>query len=135
MGAKIEKAFTSFRIGVPLWINDSRFQELMDMFETYRGVTDEVTFFTSETHPPLPLRTIAERADILARRMPKARELGYRAGINILATIGHHNEDLPNSLSADYTRMTDLHGNICLGSFCPNDEGMREYIIKIYQKL
>jgi hypothetical protein len=102
MGAKLEKAFISFRIGVPLWINDARFQELMDMFETYKGVTDEVTFFTSETHPPLLLKTIEERADILARRMTKARALGYRASINVLATIGHHNENLPNSLSADY---------------------------------
>lgn len=130
---KIEKAFISFRIGIHSWITDNRFQELTDLFETYKGVTDEVTFFTSETHPPLPLKTIEERAAILARRMPKVRELGYKAGINILSTIGHHNENLPNSLSTDYTRMTDLDGNVCLGSFCPNDEGMREYIKQVYQ--
>jgi len=133
MSVKIEKAFISFRIGVHLWINDNRFEELMQLFEAYKGVTDEVTFFTSETHPPLPLKTIEERTVILAKRMPKVRELGYKTGINILSTIGHHNENLPNSLSADYTRMTDLDGNVCLGSFCPNDEGMREYIKQLYK--
>ena len=45
MSVKIEKAFISFRIGVHLWINDNRFEELMQLFEAYKGVTDEVTFF------------------------------------------------------------------------------------------
>ncbi|MDQ1318262.1 MAG: hypothetical protein QG588_1922, partial [Candidatus Poribacteria bacterium] len=133
MRTEIEKAFISFRIGVHLWINDNRFKELMQLFETYKGVTDEVTFFTSETHPPLPIKTIEERANILAERMPKVREIGYKTGINILSTIGHHNENLPNSLSDDYTRMTDLDGNVCHGSFCPNDQAMREYIKRLYQ--
>ena len=45
--------------------------------------------------------------EVLARRMTAARALGYRAGINILSTMGHHNENLPHSLSGDYTRVTD----------------------------
>jgi len=133
MAHAFEKAFVSFRIGITQWLPDACFEELMRLFEAHKGVTDEVTFFTSETHPPLPLETIQERVEVLAKRMPAVRKLGYRTGINILATIGHHNENLPNSLSADYTRMTDLDGRTCLGSFCPNDEGMQGYIKRLYQ--
>jgi hypothetical protein len=129
----MDKAFISFRIGVPQWINDVRFRALLDVFEKYKGVTDEITFFTSETHPPLPLEVIQRRAEILAQRMVAARALGYRSGINVLATLGHHDENLPNSLATGYTRMTDLGGGVVQGTFCPNDEGMRAYIAEVYK--
>ena len=129
----IEKAFISFRIGVPQWISDSRCKELFDMFDRYRGVTDEITFFTSATHAPLPPDVFRKRAAILKERMEQARKRGYRTGINILTTIGHHNENLDNSLKGDYTYMTNIDGQVCHGSFCPNDENMREYIRSIYE--
>jgi len=135
MAPTIERASISFRIGVPLWLPEPRYEELLRLFEKYRGVTDEITFFTSETHPPLPLEVIDQRSRILARRMRDARRLGYRAGINLLSTLGHHNENLPNSLSTDYTRMTEPGGGVCQGSFCPNDERMRGYIAQAYQSL
>ena len=58
----------------------------------------------------------------------RPRQSGYRAGINVLSTMGHHNENLPNSLSGDYTRVTDIDGNTCQGSFCPNDPRLQEYV-------
>jgi hypothetical protein len=129
----VDKAFISFRIGVPQWLDEARYRALLELFEKHKGVTDEVTFFTSETHPPLPLEVIQRRAEILAQRMTAARALGYRPGINVLSTLGHHNENLPNSLAAAYVRMTDLNGGVCQGSFCPNDEGMRGYIAEVYK--
>lgn len=128
-----EKAFISFRIGVPLWQQEDRFGELMGLFEKYKGVTDEVAFFTSATHPCLPIEAIRERAGILARRMVDVRKFGYRTGINILATVGHHNENLANSLSGDYTPMTNLEGEVCLGSRCSNDPKMQGYIRELYE--
>lgn len=128
-----DTAIVAFRIGIPLWGSEARFDELMRLLEAHKGVTDEVTFFTAETHPPLPPETVKERVAILAERMRTVRALGYRTGINILATIGHHEEDLPHSLAADYTRMTDLGGRVCRGSFCPNDAGMQGYIRELYR--
>lgn len=133
MKTKIEKAFISFRIGVQLWMSEDRFNALLDLFDKYRGVTDEITLFTSETHPPLNLDVVESRAAVLRERMHYARKKGYSSGINILSTIGHHNENLPGSLSEDYTHMTDIDGNVCLGSFCPNDENMRSYIKSLYE--
>ena len=130
-----KKAFISFRLGTILWMPDERFDETMKLFEKYRGVTDEVAFFTSETHPCLPLSVIQDRCKLLEQRMDAVRKMGYRAGINILSTIGHHNENLPNSLKGDYTPLTDLDGNICEGSRCPNDEHMQRYIEAVYQAM
>ncbi|NLX05948.1 MAG: hypothetical protein GXY33_12485 [Phycisphaerae bacterium] len=132
----IAQASISFRIGTPLWMPEPRFRELLELFRKYRGVTDEITFFTSETHPPLPLEVIRRRSELLVRRMVDARTLGCRSGINILATIGHHEENLPNSLQADYPRATDIDGRASLGSFCPSDEPFRrDYVVPVYQAL
>lgn len=134
LGLGIDKAFISFRIGIGQSLPDERYHELLDYFDNYKGVTDEITFFTSETHPPIPLDVFKQRIDILEKRMKLARERGYKTGINILSTIGHHNENLENSLKGNYTPMTDIDGKVCLGSFCPNDENLREYIGAIYKK-
>ena len=133
IGLKIEKSFISFRIGVPLWSSEKRCNEVFNLFDKYKGVTDEITFFTSNTHAPLPLEVFRQRTGILKQRMEQARKRGYKTGINILTTIGHHNENLDNSLKGDYTFMTNINGEVCNGSFCPNDEHMREYIRNIYQ--
>jgi hypothetical protein len=128
----IQRAFISFRIGVPQWMPETRFRDLLAMFDKHRGATDEITFFTSATHPPLPLEEIQKRAQVLKQRMLLARQSGYRAGINLLSTMGHHNENLANSLLGDYTRVTDIDGNTCQGSFCPNDPRVQEYARQVY---
>ena len=90
-------------------------------------------FLLVQPMPPLPLDVFRKRAEILKERMEQARKRGYKTGINILTTIGHHNENLDNSLKGEYTYMTDITGAVSHGSFCPNDENMREYIKDIYQ--
>jgi hypothetical protein len=79
------------------------------------------------------LDVFEQRAGILKNRVEQARKLGYKTGINILTTIGHHEENLENSLKGNYSQMTNIDGEICRGSFCPNDENMRDYIRNIYQ--
>jgi hypothetical protein len=129
----LEKASISFRIGVPQWMPEQRYLDLLSLFEKYPGVTDDITFFTSATHPPLPVDEMARRCAVLAKRIPQAKACGYRAGINVLSTMGHHNENLPHSLAADYTRVTDADGNVSLGSFCPNDPRFLSYVRDIYR--
>lgn len=127
------KASIAFRIGVNQWMQEERFERLLDMLERHKGVTDEITLFHSTSHAPLPLEEVRKRTAMMELRMDRARTLGYRTGINILTTIGHHEEDLPNSLTGQYTPMTDINGNITRGSFCPNDEKLRGYVRQIYQ--
>jgi hypothetical protein len=129
---QLDKAYISFRIGVTQSLPEKRFTDLMELFDKYKGVTDEISFFTSETHPPIPLEVFQQRVKILAERMKTARTRGYSAGINILSTIGHHEENLENSLQGNYTPATDIQGGICRGSFCPNGENFRQYVLAIY---
>jgi len=129
----LERASISFRISSSQWMREERFTQLLDLFERHSGVTDEITLFHSTTHAPLPLEEVRRRADVLESRMRQARTLGYRTGVNILTTIGHHEENLPNSLTGEYTAMTDLGGNVSRGSFCPNDENYRAYIRELYR--
>lgn len=132
---EIEKAFISFRISTGISLSEKRFDELISLFNKYKGVTDEVTLFTSETHPPLPLDVFQKRMEIFKERMQTARKSGYRTGINILSTIGHHNENLENSLHGDYTNMTDIDGKVCKGSYCPNDERIHGYVRELYKSM
>jgi len=131
----IEKASVCFRIGQPVWANEARFNELLDLFDAHRGVTDEITLFTSETHPPLPLDVMLARMPVLQARMVSARARGYRSGVNILATIGHHEENQANALQGDFTPATDPNGNVCRGSICPNDPALHAYAVEVYQAL
>ena len=114
-------------------MSDQRFEELLNLFDKYKGVTDQITFFTSSTHPPLALEDFAARMKIVKTRMVKARMHGYKAGINILSTIGHHEENLEHSLHGNYTYATDINGNVSKGSYCANDKLFRNYIRRIYQ--
>ena len=129
----LDKAFISFRIGTTQWMPEDRFKELLALFERHKGVTDEITFFTSFTHPPIPVEEMGRRCALLTQRIQAAKRLGYRAGINVLSTMGHHEENLPNSLQGDFTRVTDMSGNISRGSFCPNDPALQAYVRDIYR--
>ena len=131
--SSIKKAFISFRIGTSQWMPENRYRDLLALFERHKGVTDEITFFTSFTHPNIPLEEMRRRCELLSRRIAQAKALGYRSGINVLSTMGHHEENLPNSLSGNYTPVTDIGGGVCRGSFCPNDPNLQQYVRQIYQ--
>jgi hypothetical protein len=131
--SRIQKAFVAFRVGTAQWMPEHRYRDLLALFEKYKGVTDEITFFTSFTHPNIPLEEMKRRCDLLAGRIQQAKALGYRAGINVLSTMGHHEENLPNSLHGDYTPVTDIGGGVSRGSLCPNDPKLRQYVRQIYQ--
>lgn len=133
--AKMDKAFISFRLGTGLSLPEKRFDEVVALFNKYKGVTDEITLFTSETHPPLPLDVFQARMMIFEKRMQTARQNGYRTGINVLGTIGHHEENLENSLHGNYTNVTDIDGKVSRGSYCPNDPNVRVYVREIYKAM
>lgn len=131
----IDKAFISFRIGAPLWMSEEGLRDLLVLFSDYPGLTDDLVFFLGGTHAAARLEFIEKQVSILPERMAMVRENGYGVGINILTTIGHHEENLPGSLSGDYCLMTNIDGMVCRGSLCPNDERVRAYVRRLYQML
>jgi len=128
------KAIFSLRISAMHWPNPQRNEELLELLRAH-PVVGEVAFFTQNTHPPLPLSVIQERAGVLRDLIPRYREIGVRAGINQLSTIGHLDENLENSLSEPWQRLVDSNGKIAGGSFCLSDERVRKYVRESYRAL
>src|SRR3990172_13366653 len=109
---RIERqAKISLRVSVYLWRHEERRQELLALLCDYRDTIDEVAFFTSFTHPPVPLKELDRRAEILTEVIPQFKAHGLRVGINHLSLLGHLEENLDNSLDEPWQRMMDIDGN------------------------
>jgi hypothetical protein len=119
---------TALRVPSPWWLEDDHLERLFAWLATAPRTFDELALFTSETHPPLPLHLMVARAERLKAVLPQARRLGYGAGINLLAVIGHHAENLPNSLDEPWQRLTGPDGDDSPGCYCPEDPGFQGYV-------
>ncbi len=122
----------ALRIGTAHWLKADNFTRLLTFLAQQPDAVDELVFFTSTTHAPLPLKEVARRAQRLAEIVPQAQQRGYRVGINVLTSMGHHEEDLPHSLVASWPRVTDPAGAISYGSFCPGSPELLDYVAQVY---
>ena len=127
---KKENYMHSIRVMYENWIDPKRFEDLLTLFKKYPCNIQSLALFTSSTHAPITLEEMKRRADIMKVRLERARECGFAGGINILATIGHHEEDLLRGLGDKYTYMTGKTGAVCRGSYCMNDESFIENHVK-----
>lgn len=126
----------SVRIAYENWVDAERFSQLMELFKAYPCNIQSLAFFTASTHAPLTLEELTRRVNIIKERMAVARKAGFSVGINILATIGHHEEDLSNTLGNKFFRMTGVDGRICRGSYCMNDTRLLEnHVAPVYKIL
>ena len=124
----------SLRVSSENWIDEERFHSLLGLLEKYPSEIGQIALFSSAIHAPLPLNEFCRRAELQRARLQALKDRGFSAGINILATIGHHEEDLADSLHGDYTFMTDRRGEVCRGSYCMNDERfLAGYVRPIYR--
>lgn len=129
----VDRSSVSFRICASLWMDEDFFGELLDLLDGFGGITDDIVLFTSDTHAPLSLESMQQRAPIITDRLTAIRSHGYGAGVNILTTIGHHEENLTGSLTGNFSRMTNIHGDVSRAVLCPNDEQARDYIRQLYE--
>ena len=128
----IEKAFLSFRISGGVWEDAARFDSLLDLFDKYPGVTDEITFFTEQTHTPPAVEVFDKRVAVIKERMAESKKRGYKSGFNILCTIGHHPESLGTMIGPEYPRCMTLDGRVGEGTLCMNQPIFRERVKHIY---
>ncbi len=130
--SQFEKASISFRVGFNIWNDDERFAQLLDLFDANPGVTDEITFFTQSTHAPITDEELERRCVVLKERIAASKSRGYRAGINILCTIGQHPEDMPRSIGAEIPRAVSLDGRPAQATLCMNTDAFKARIRRIY---
>ncbi len=128
------KIYNSLRVHLSSWADDAAFDELLCLLRDYRDCVQQVAFFSSDFHPPLPLALARAHADVLRGRIRRVKAEGFSCGINVLATVGHHPERMDEALQGDWRRATDADGNECPASFCPADERyQREYVGPLYE--
>lgn len=130
------KFFNSIRIEYPNWISEQRFEDILKMIKKHPCDISQIAFITANVHTPVTLADMEKRIEILKKRMERARGAGLSPGIDMLATIGHHSEDLSNCLNGDYYRMTNINGKACKGSFCMTDKRyINDYVIPVYEMM
>lgn len=130
------KFFNSIRIEYPNWISEQRFEDILQMIKKHPCDISQIAFITANVHTPVTLADMEKRIEILKKRMERARGAGLSPGIDMLATIGHHSEDLSNCLNGDYYRMTNINGKACKGSFCMTDKRyINDYVIPVYEMM
>ena len=110
----MEKLLHSIRIGGDYVVKDELFEEFLKSIETYPcGIQQVAMFLTPSYHTPTKLEDFIEYLPLYEKRLQQLRDKGYSAGLDILATIGHHEENLPFCYADDSYCMTDLDGNVC----------------------
>ena len=130
--APMERSCISFRISGSVWEDAQRFGELLDLFDKYPGVTDEITFFTESTHTPPVTEVFEKRLAVMKTRINESKKRGYKSGINILCTIGHHPESLETMIGPEYPRCMTMDGKTAQGTLCMNTPIFRERVRHIY---
>lgn len=129
----VQKIINSLRVGADRWESEEEFAALIKLLDEYRDCIDQVAFLTTYFHPPMPLEMARRMCSSLANRVTRVRELGFSCGFNILATVGHHPERLDETLQGDWTYMTNIEGEVCLGSRCMNNHAyLEEYVRPLY---
>ncbi|MAE66103.1 MAG: hypothetical protein CMJ18_17670 [Phycisphaeraceae bacterium] len=94
-------------------MSDATLDELVGLFDRYDSIVDEIALFSHDTHAPLPLAEFERRTERLARVMPRLRNDHRTVGINLLATTGHHEENLPGSLDEPWNPVHDPCPSSC----------------------
>ncbi len=126
----------SLRVHDHTWLSEELFSELLAVLDAHPCGIEEIALFSAGVHTPLPLPELRRRVAIMQERMLEARAHGYRAGINLLSTLGHHEEHLDLSLKETYTHITDYQGRVCRGSYCANDARyVEEHVSPTYRAL
>ncbi len=126
----MQKSINSIRVSVNNWLYEDRFQKLIDILKVYPAEIGQIALFTQDYHTPMPIEQLKRLAEIMKLRMEELRKHGFSAGINILCTIGHHNENLTGCYSDNSYRITNIKGEMCEGSHCMRDSRYLENYIK-----
>lgn len=130
----MKQTYNSFRVSYFYAEDENNFSDLRDFVDKNKDYIEQIAFFTTKFHPPMPLDTAKKHCDVLKERIKSIKELGVSCGVNILATVGHHPQLLSQTLKGNWEYMTNIDGEKCLGSRCMNSQSyLEEYVRPLYE--
>lgn len=128
------RKLSTLRVSRNHWLKKEDFENFKGFLNKFRNSIDRVALFCPDCHTPVTLQTAEEMAAVAKERMSEIRKLGFSAGINVLATIGHHPQYPEKSFQSHHRHMTNKAGEICIGSYCPGDQHyINEYVKPLYR--
>jgi hypothetical protein len=65
--------------------------------------------------------------------MPQLKQAGYKAGINVLWTLGHSNVPGIRNANVRFQPMVGHDGSVSDACACPNDPAYRDYLRQKYR--
>ncbi len=125
----------AYRISPSQWNTDAQFRRLLDFLAANRAGVDEISLFDEDFPRPAraSLEALAGLTDAWGRRISQLHSAGYRAGINVLWTLGH--QDVPDVPlpKMPFQPMVGHDGRASNACMCPNDPAFRNYIRERYR--
>ncbi|MBR6726073.1 MAG: hypothetical protein IKL81_03705 [Clostridia bacterium] len=126
----------SVRVAPENWLDEKRFDTLLSLLKKYDCAIGQIALFSSSSHTPLTFDQMEYRVSVMEKRMEAVRKAGFSAGINLLGTLGHHDENLENCYKSEANRLTNIHGDVAMGVFCPRDQRYIDgYLKPVYTML
>ena len=122
---------TILRVSSDISFEKERYRELFQFCKEKERRIDEIIFFTQCSHSVQTADKVKKRLDFIGELFPDFRALGMKVGIDILCTLGHHEEHI--SKFADiFDFYEDEWGIKNFGRLCSSSEKTKEYIRDIY---
>jgi len=125
----MDHSHASYRIPDLQWFPEKKFRETLAYLEENRENIEDVCLFSTHTHSVQTVESIASFIPVMTERIRTLQAHGFRTGINVLTTMGHHEENLGHA-PKEYVPVTDIYGNVCRGAFCPRHEDFREKLLR-----
>ena len=122
------------RVGYPRYSTDAAFREHIEYLRANFDAFDEITLFTEFDHNGYrEPDEIAATVEILKKRIPEYRRLGYKSvGINLLCTLGHLEEAYDSHEPAPFGYMVSRDGVASRSCICPSTDACLKYIYDRY---
>jgi hypothetical protein len=125
----------AYRVSPRQWTGDTEFRGLLDTLGAIPRGVDEVSLFDEVFPQPAVhnVESLRRLSQLWGRRLAQLKQAGYRAGINVLWTIGHSNVPGAGSGKMRFQPMVGHDGSVSDACACPNDPANRDYIRQKYR--
>lgn len=112
--------------------NETHFyDELFEFCKAEIKNIDEIIFFTQFTHAVRGIEYMKYRMRYVGGLLQKFKPLGVKLGIDVLCTLGHHEEYTdPKLCGFDFSKAAN--GYVSKGRLCSSSEKTMEYIKQVY---